>query len=158
MEAAGIRCDGTLWQKHLQFTRPSHSKRENFSMKILAPISLGELVDKITILEIKSTYVSGVSLQNVAYELTELTEVLNSLGASIDLDLVTQLKSTNQRLWNIENEIRAMESRSDFGEEFVGLARSVYHENDNRARLKQLINRRYGSSVIEEKLYTQYDS
>ena len=125
-------------------------------MKILAPISLGELVDKITILEIKVTRASGASLQNVGNELAQLTEVLESLDAAIDPELISKLKSTNQRLWTIEDKIRAMESESDFGEKFVELARCVYRENDARAKLKQLINQRYKSLIIEEKLYAPY--
>ena len=123
---------------------------------ILVPVSLGELVDKITILQIKEERLAGDALTNVRQELAALRHALAGLKLAIDPELVEALQQTNERLWRIEDAIREQERRQDFGERFVELARSVYQENDRRAALKRRINTSYGSALIEEKSYATY--
>lgn len=120
---------------------------------ILAPVSLGELIDRITILQIKSQHLSGTALENVATQLSALELTLARVNLSIHPELLRQLKDVNANLWDIENEIREKERAQDFGDSFVRLARSVYHQNDRRAALKKEINTAYGSSFVEEKFY-----
>jgi tetratricopeptide (TPR) repeat protein len=121
---------------------------------ILAPISVGELMDKITILEIKAERISeGPRLDNVRKELQALEQVLRDLSITIDPGLVNDLKAVNIRIWDTEETVREHEHRQDFGETFVQLARSVYRENDRRAVIKRDINTRYGSALVEEKSY-----
>ena len=123
---------------------------------ILAPISIGELIDKITILEIKAERMTDPQkLGNVRAELA----LLRALTSKAGLDgpemapYAEELKSINAALWDIEDEIREFEERKDFGARFVELARSVYRTNDHRARVKQRINAAFGSGLIEEKSY-----
>jgi tetratricopeptide (TPR) repeat protein len=123
---------------------------------LLAPISIGELIDKITILEIKTQHLDGAKLANVHKELHALEDILHNLAITIDPDLVQRLKAVNLRLWDIEEAIRQQEHRQDFGETFIQLARSVYRENDERAAIKREINTRYGSALVEEKSYPSY--
>ena len=123
---------------------------------ILAPISLGELIDKITILEIKNENIRGEGLINVKKELLSLRETLGKTQITIDPNITAELKDINQALWCIEDEIRDHEKRKDFGESFIDLARSVYKQNDQRAAIKWLINTRYNSGFIEEKSYQDY--
>jgi|GEM_PF-176287 tetratricopeptide (TPR) repeat protein len=121
---------------------------------ILAPISVGELMDKITILEIKAERIpEGPRLDNVRKELQALEEVLKELSIKIDPGLVDDLKAVNIRIWDTEEAVREHEHRQDFGETFIQLARSVYRENDRRAAIKRDINTRYGSALVEEKSY-----
>lgn len=123
---------------------------------VLIPGSIGELIDKLTILEIKSKNISDDAKRaNVAYELELLHDLKRSMGLSgQDLDqLATALKETNLALWDIEDKIRNCEARQDFGQEFIQLARSVYKENDRRASLKRNINLLCGSRIFEEKSY-----
>lgn len=127
-------------------------------MKILAPVSFGELVDKITILEIKFERISDPNkLANVRTELTSLSEILG--GLDVDADALAavraELKSVNESLWVIEDDIRARENASDFGPAFVKLARSVYKQNDKRFEIKSRLNALAGSAIVEEKSYTQ---
>ena len=123
---------------------------------ILAPISLGELVDKITILQIKSSQLTGTSAENVRNELFALEKTLSSLELSIDTRLVQALKEVNHELWKIEDAIREQEKSKNFGEVFISLARSVYQKNDRRAAIKKEINITYNSTLIEEKSYKTY--
>ena len=123
---------------------------------ILAPISLGELIDKITILEIKNENIRGEGLINVKKELLSLRETLGKTQITIDPSITAELRDINQTLWCIEDEIRDHEKRKDFGESFIDLARSVYKQNDQRAAIKRLINTRYNSGFIEEKSYQDY--
>jgi Family of unknown function (DUF6165) len=132
------------------------TQSKNPSAPILAPISIGELIDKITILEIKAERMADQQkLRNVAAELA-LLRVLTTKGG-LDAPEMTpysqELKAINGELWDIEDAIRECEERGDFGARFVELARSVYRTNDQRARVKQRINAAFGSSVIEEKSY-----
>lgn len=123
---------------------------------IQAPISLGELIDKITILQIKTQHLQGASLQNVENELAALQGTLNSLDLQVDPSLTQRLKKVNAALWQIEDDIRDKERDQDFGEGFIQLARSVYRQNDHRAAIKKEINIAYNSCLVEEKSYQQY--
>jgi Family of unknown function (DUF6165) len=123
---------------------------------ILAPISIGELIDKITILEIKSERISdGEKLRNITVELDLLSAIAADAGliTSAMRPYADELKAINAALWEIEDEIRELEKNSDFGARFIELARSVYKTNDHRSRLKQRINIAFGSGLIEEKSY-----
>jgi hypothetical protein len=125
------------------------------SQSILAPISLGELVDKITILEIKATKFSGAKLENAEKELVALQATLKDLNKPIETHLVDSLRRVNQSLWSIEDDIRNYERMDNFGPQFIALARSVYRQNDKRAAIKKEINLRYGSNLVEEKSYAE---
>jgi hypothetical protein len=129
-----------------------------FAGTLAVPISPGELLDKISILEIKLERIADRPKQeNVRRELTVLTDVRRALPQTADLaGLTTDLKSVNERLWDVEDAIRECEQRQDFGPTFVELARSVYRQNDRRAALKRRINELLGSRLIEEKAYAAY--
>jgi hypothetical protein len=126
---------------------------------ILAPISAGELVDKITILRVKAERIGDEAKSaNVRKELG-LLEVLaaDALPQTPALAaLTTELTSVNAALWDIEEAKRDCERRQDFGAEFVRLARAVYVENDRRAAIKRAINEETGSDLVEEKSYRSY--
>jgi hypothetical protein len=123
---------------------------------VIAPLSYGEAADKISILTIKSEWLGDPGQRaNVARELTLLRD---AFFATITRDarfdaLYDALIAVNRKLWVIENDIRACEARGDFGGDFVALARAVYRNNDERARLKREINKALGSDLIEEKSY-----
>lgn len=126
---------------------------------ITVPVSFGEVLDKITILEIKSERISDpVKNMNVRNEL----DALNTTWAAVVSDesaivaLRKQLKEVNEALWVIEDDIRDCERAQDFGATFVELARSVYVTNDQRAALKKDINLALGSRFVEEKSYQNY--
>lgn len=121
---------------------------------ILAPISLGELLDKITILELKTEFLQHQAHQHAKHELLGLAGVLESLQLRIEPSLVGQLKAINRSLWALEEEIRSLEKLQSFGARFVEVARAIYGQNDQRAALKRTINTLYGSAVIEEKSYS----
>ena len=126
---------------------------------ILIPGSPGELIDKITILEIKFEKILDVSKRmNVGRELEALSISLEqNIIISTELAaLKLNLKKVNEVLWDIEDDIRSCERKSDFGPIFVKLARSVYLQNDRRAALKKEINVLLGSDIIEEKSYAKY--
>ena len=126
---------------------------------LLIPGSPGELVDKITILEIKAAKISEkVKQSNILYELGVLMKSYEeNITVSDKLtDLKRELKKVNESLWDIEDDIRSCERRADFGSDFIKLARSVYFENDRRASLKKDINILLGSKIIEEKSYADY--
>ena len=127
---------------------------------ILVEISPGELIDKLTILEIKSERITDAAkLANVRRELKSLRDCSTRfLEPSTDLEkLASCLRSMNERLWEIEDKLRDCERRRDFGPQFVELARSVYRNNDERAALKRCINELFGSLLLEEKSYSRYD-
>ena len=123
---------------------------------IQAPISLGELIDKITILQIKANHLKKNALDNVKTELSALETTLNNLKIDVNPMLIESLKATNEKLWSIEDSIRHHERQKQFDEEFISLARSVYQQNDRRSAIKRQINTTYGSSLIEEKSYEAY--
>ena len=123
------------------------------------PVSWGELLDKVTILEIKAQRLkSEAALANVRHELEQLSSYAQQ-AESLDPDipgLKRELKQINQTLWQIEDDIREKEAVKTFDAEFVRLARAVYHNNDERGRLKQQINMKLKSGLTEEKQYSQY--
>lgn len=119
----------------------------------------GELIDKITILEIKSERITDAAkLANVAHELSVLSAARGEAIEPTDAlaQLTASLKAVNEELWVIEDDIRDCERAQDFGDRFVELARAVYHTNDRRAALKREINELLGADLIEEKSYAAY--
>ena len=123
------------------------------------PISLGELIDKITILRIKFKKINSNKAQkNIRLELEKLEKVLNKT-ILIDAHLKNfeiKLSNINQSLWDIEDQLREKEKEKEFDKKFISLARMVYYKNDERAKIKRMINQSFGSELIEEKSYTQY--
>ncbi len=128
---------------------------------IKVPISPGELLDKITILRIKSERMSDPEkLSNVRLELRQLEDTWSaSAHAKIDIEAdIRALLAVNERLWVIEDDIRDKERAQAFDAEFIRLARAVYFENDERAAIKRRINTTLGSKIVEEKSYRDYKS
>jgi uncharacterized protein DUF6165 len=125
---------------------------------ILVPISAGELMDKITILEIKSERIKNPSqLENVLRELSALRAIRLEGADRARLEtLSAELKQVNATLWDVEDAIRECDARDDFGSSFIELARAVYRLNDERARLKKAISLASGSRIIEEKSYKSF--
>jgi len=127
---------------------------------IHVPVSPGEVLDKITILEIKSERMSDPEkVANVKVELDLLQETWASSVEedSVIVDLHAQLKEINEALWEIEDDIRDKERAKEFDERFVELARSVYFTNDRRSQVKKDLNLHLGSEIIEEKSYQDYN-
>ena len=120
---------------------------------IVAPISLGELIDKITILEIKEFKLKNNKVNNVINELNQLKTILNNLDFVIEENLIDKLREVNKNLWEIEDLIRLKEKEEIFDDEFIKLARAVYKNNDERSNIKRNINIIYKSDIIEEKSY-----
>ncbi|NTF08029.1 hypothetical protein G6L37_17835 [Agrobacterium rubi] len=122
------------------------------------PVSFGEMIDKITILEIKAQKINDdIKRQNVALELALLQDKLGPLIEQNGLDaIVDDLRAVNTSLWDVENALREYEDARRFDEAFIALARSVYITNDRRADLKRQINARLGSTLMEEKSYKPY--
>ncbi|TGN38526.1 DUF6165 family protein [Marinobacter confluentis] len=126
---------------------------------ITVPVSFGEVLDKITILEIKSERIADPEkVKNVRLELDELTATWNQAvqDPSAIADLRKQLKAVNEELWVIEDDIRDQEAAQDFGSKFIELARAVYVTNDKRAAIKKEVNLALGSRFVEEKSYQDY--
>ena len=132
---------------------------ENKSKKILTEISAGELLDKISILEIKLDNIKDKeSLIEINKEYESLMKTKNSnfeITKGLQV-LISQLKEVNMKLWTIENEKRICEKNKDFGKTFIELARNVYLNNDMRAKIKSEINKLLGSNIKEIKKYTSY--
>ena len=125
-------------------------------MALLVPISVGELLDKISILEIKAASIADpAKLVNVRHELKALQRVhAREVAPLPELPaLYAELKTVNQELWRIEDEIREHERGGQFDERFIELARNIYRTNDRRAVLKRRINELTGSEIVEEKSY-----
>ncbi|HEY2011491.1 MAG TPA: DUF6165 family protein [Rhizomicrobium sp.] len=124
----------------------------------LIPASWGEVIDKITILEIKMARLPiQAARANAAHELDLLKAVAMPVLARAEVkDLAAQLKALNEALWDIEDRIRDHERMGDFGPSFVELARAVYHRNDERGAVKRELNLALGSALIEEKSYQPY--
>ena len=118
-------------------------------MKVVVPISVGELLDKISILEIKSLFTDS---EYVSKELEELNLIKSSL-TQYTLEYEVQLKKVNEKLWKIEDKLRELEKEQRFDEEFIEIARSVYKTNDERARIKKEINELCNSDYKEVKVY-----
>lgn len=128
---------------------------------IFTPISTGELIDKITILEIKTEKVKDKNkLKNIKKELKILQSLCETYEISCNKkykQFKNKLKKVNLKLWDIEDKIRIKESVKSFDKEFIELARSVYITNDDRARIKKKINLFFDSDVVEEKSYKDYN-
>ena len=118
-------------------------------MKITIPISVGELLDKISILQIKSQYTDNVYVNK---ELDSLIEIAKQFKV-FDFKYFDQLLEVNQKLWKIEDDLRVLEKSQDFDDTFINLARSVYITNDRRASIKKEINKKYNSSFREVKIH-----
>jgi len=129
------------------------------SAPILVPISPGELIDKITILQIKSERITDpAKVANVRTELALLEATWrDSPFATSDIDKQwASLRRVNEKLWDIEDRLREKERARSFDQEFIELARSVYFTNDERAAIKREINTKLGSTIVEEKSYAKY--
>ena len=128
-------------------------------MKVNVPISLGELFDKISILEIKNKKILDESkIVNIKKELNGLKKVLDELNINLSEtnNLYNKLYKINLTLWEVEDSIRVLEKNEDFGEKFIELARAVYITNDQRFEVKNDINKLFNSEYVEEKSYEDY--
>ena len=127
-------------------------------MLINTPISLGELVDKISILMIKKKNISdSIKLQHVNKELEFLQKTLKKYISEEEInEFLLKLVNINSKLWDIEDDIRECERKKLFGQTFIDLARSVYFTNDERAKVKNDINKTFGSELVEVKSYEEY--
>ena len=127
-------------------------------MLIDTPISLGELVDKISILMIKKTNITdSIKLKLVAKELEFLQKTLKKYISDDEInEFLQKLVNINSKLWNIEDDIRECERNKLFDQTFIDLARSVYFTNDERAKVKNDINKTFGSELVEVKSYKEY--
>jgi len=128
-------------------------------MRMKVEISPGELIDKLSILEIKAERIDApAKLANIRRELETLARSAHPLleGDPETTRLAAELKRVNEALWEIEDEIRAQEAKADFGPRFVELARAVYQTNDRRSEVKRRINERFQSDIAEEKSYRDY--
>jgi hypothetical protein len=125
-------------------------------MAILIEVAPGELIDKLTILEIKKANITDpAKLSNVSHEYDVLARVLADQVPPSET-LTAQLKAINESLWKIEDDIRDLERARDFGKDFIELARAVYFTNDRRAAVKRRINELLDSTIVEEKSYAAY--
>ena len=120
-------------------------------MKITIPVSVGELLDKISILEIKSMFTNN---EYVTKELDDLNQIKNTI-TQFTLEYMNDLREVNLKLWKIEDELRKLEKKKNFGERFIELARSVYITNDKRAEIKRKINESFRSEYKEIKFYLE---
>jgi hypothetical protein len=123
---------------------------------LLAPTSIGDLIDRITILEIKASRIrDAAKAANVGRELTALVGIRDAAGLNVAAmaPYAADLTAINTALWDIEDDIRLLDRKGDFGERFVALARGVYTWNDKRAAVKKAINDAFGSAIAEEKSY-----
>jgi hypothetical protein len=119
-------------------------------------VSVGEIVDKLTILQLKKNNIKDESkLENIIKEYVYLHEIVFA-ELNVNFEDFQKLLFINDQLWTIEDDIRDKERAKEFDEEFIHLARQVYHVNDERARIKKYINEKYGSEFVEEKSYAEY--
>jgi hypothetical protein len=128
-------------------------------MQLQVPVSVGEVLDKITILQIKLIHISDAAKRvNIQNELDALLPLVASDAFTTDQmqGLIAELKAVNETLWKIEDDIREKEAVKNFNAEFIRLARSVYITNDKRAEIKKQINLATGSDLVEEKSYESY--
>ena len=128
-------------------------------MQLQVPVSVGEVLDKITILQIKLAHISDSAKRaNVQNELDALLPLVagDAFTTNKMQGLVAELKAVNEALWDIEDDIREKEAAKSFDAEFIKLARAVYVTNDKRAEIKKQINLETGSALIEEKSYESY--
>jgi tetratricopeptide (TPR) repeat protein len=126
--------------------------------QVNVPVGFGELIDKLTILEIKQVHLHGSALENVEREFELLSAEVERSGLRCSAALRDQLKSVNEDLWKIEDDIRLKEREQAFDDDFIALARAVYRTNDERARLKRHINDEVGSLIVEEKSYADWQA
>jgi len=128
---------------------------------IEVPVSIGELLDKLSILEIKSRRITDSSkLANITKEMQMLTSLVRKnefLGSDVTRDLYAELTNVNETLWDLEDSIRDKERNKCFDEEFVEISRSIYRQNDLRCDLKTKLNSKLGSKIFEEKGYARYE-
>ena len=123
---------------------------------IKAPISVGELIDKITILEIKLEKIKNEdALINIRNELVQLVQLAETISPKLG-NFKNKMRHVNEEIWNIEDGVRDCERNKNFDETFIELARSVYFKNDERAHVKREINQLFNSDIIEEKSYKKY--
>ena len=128
-------------------------------MQLQVPVSVGEVLDKITILQIKLAHISDAAKRtNIQNELDALLPLVAGDAFTTDQmqALMAELKSVNEALWDIEDDIREKEAAKSFDAEFIRLARAVYITNDKRAEIKKQINLATGSALVEEKSYESY--
>lgn len=128
-------------------------------MQLQVPVSVGEVLDKITILQIKLAHISNAAKRtNIQNELDALLPLVAGDAFTTDQmqALMAELKSVNEALWDIEDDIREKEATKSFDAEFIRLARAVYITNDKRAEIKKQINLATGSALVEEKSYESY--
>jgi len=128
-------------------------------MLIHTPVSVGEVIDKLTILRIKSERIDAADkLVNIRKEEALLAEILEKDVSRSDelVALTDQLKQINEKLWEVEDRLRELERQQDFGPAFIEDARAVYFTNDERSRIKRQINELLGSAIVEEKSYRPY--
>ena len=129
--------------------------------KLTVEVSAGELIDKLTILEIKLERINDPKkLENIQNEMRAIMDTVAAyIPPSTELtQLAEQLKQVNEKLWVIEDDIREKEVKKEFDQEFIALSRSVYYTNDQRGYVKRQINELLGSRLMEEKQYTRYDN
>jgi hypothetical protein len=120
-------------------------------------VSIGELVDKVSILSIKLKKIKDATkLANIQKEYAILVQAMEGTGFSLESSEFKRLEAINLKLWDIEDQIRTKEARKEFDETFIALARSVYFTNDERAKVKREVNIKYGSGIVEEKEYVEY--
>lgn len=126
-------------------------------MEVSVPVSIGELIDKITILKIKQRRIQdSAKKKNIENELAALLQICQEAGIGTADDFSDKLEKTNEKLWQIEDDIRDKERLKEFDNDFIALARSVYISNDQRFAIKASINEFYGSKFREEKSYEKY--
>ena len=128
-------------------------QHETRSGLIWIPVSVGELVDKLTILHLKCRHLSGAALEHVQAEQELLLAVLAEAAVPVEPGLKSDLQRVNAALWEVEDQLRIRERLGDFGADFVQLARQVYQLNDQRHQLKRAISASCGSALLEEKSY-----
>jgi hypothetical protein len=128
-------------------------------MNVLIPVSVGELLDKISILRLKQQHITDEKkLLNVLTELHQLLQIVQQLRIDQHrhyIHLMARLKSVNSSLWDLEDRIRFLTAEDDTGEQFIRTAQAIHQTNDRRMRVKSLINRTYNSTIVEEKSYKE---
>jgi uncharacterized protein DUF6165 len=152
---AGLDTHMVAFPKSGEAETPAQLKSMEVNMNI--KVSNGELVDKVSILSIKLEKIkTEAKLKNIRHEFDLLYACMESIGINVDDSDYKDLMAVNECLWDIEDRIRIKESRQEFDDDFIQLARQVYFENDKRSEIKRRINLGTGSDLIEEKEYTDY--
>ncbi len=147
----------TIYKREMLSSKKELIKSDN-KVEINTPISIGELIDKITILQIKKLEISDESkLNNINHELNILSLILDKTGLKSSLyKEINELYSVNYKIWNLEDTIRDCERVGSFEDVFINTARLIYKTNDERSRVKKSINVKFNSDVIEEKSYKEW--